>query len=164
MFGCAALEGYVAVAGSGQNSFITVKKGKVEVFRSPEFYFRILKVQLHRVGSRVLLVVATDKIVIFELQEAEDKLTQVQRLSLDTEDDFGVTDFYCVEQGALVFLTASGAVYAAELTFDPAKGLQTKTPKKVDRDVVAIGKCVRGREANLRGQSAGRFMVVKRNP
>lgn len=78
-------------------------------------------------------------------------------------DDFGVTDFYCIEQNVLLYLTTSGSVYAVDLCSDPGKNLQVKPPKRVDKDVVAIGKCIRGSEANLRGQSSGRLMVVKRN-
>ena len=69
MFGCSALDGYVAVANSSQNNSVTIKKGDVEVFKSQEFFFKILKIQLYKIAARILLIVATDKIVIYELQE-----------------------------------------------------------------------------------------------
>ena len=44
MFGCSVLNNYVAVANSGQNNFVTIRSGKLQVFKTQEFFFKILKI------------------------------------------------------------------------------------------------------------------------
>ena len=44
MFGCSVLNNYVAVANSGQNNFVTIRSGKFQVFKTQEFFFKILKI------------------------------------------------------------------------------------------------------------------------
>ena len=59
------------------------------------------------------------------------------------ERNFGITDFYCIEQNILVYLTTSGCVYMTEICADSSKSLQVKASKQVDKDVIAIGKCMK---------------------
>lgn len=141
---------------------MTIKKGNVQVFKSQEFFFKILKVQLHQIGTKMLLVIATDKIAIYELKEYEDKLLQTRKLMLDKEICFGVTDFYFIGENVLAYLTTSGDVYLVDLCIDPVKNLMARNLRQVDKNVLAIGKCVSG-EPDQEGSLEGRLMVVKQN-